>query len=335
MKGRIEIAEIFGASLEGNPLKDSMSRLTPVYLPAEYVNENKRFPVVYFLHGFTGSGLSWLNSSSFTLNVPQRLDRLIETGVIPPCMGVFVDGWTALGGSQWINSEAIGAYRDYLVRDVVGWVDKKYRSVPSAQGRAVIGKSSGGYGAWVMGAHHSDVFGHIGAQSADAYFEYGYLPEFPKAADALRKAGGPEAWFRTMTTRALETRMRGDDHAVINVVAMSAAYSPKKGLPLNLELPFDAYTARLNEEVWQRWLAHDPVRFVPKYLSSFKQLTSLFVDCGARDEFHLQYGSRMVIDALRQGGVDVAYEEFDDGHMGINYRVDKSLSAIVPQMKQE
>ena len=58
--------------------------------------------------------------------------------------------------------------------------------MPRAAARAVVGKSSGGYGALVMGAHHPDVFGHVASHAGDAGFEYCYLPDFPRAAAALQ-----------------------------------------------------------------------------------------------------------------------------------------------------
>jgi hypothetical protein len=157
------------------------------------------------------------------------------------------------------------------------------------------------------------------------------LPEFPKAAGALQRAGGVEAWFREFNRRAQETKLKGEDHATVNALAMAAAYSPKTGEPLGFELPFDPTTARVRESVWQRWLEHDPVRFIPKSLEAFRKLKTVFVDCGLRDEFHLQFGARMVVEALRQGSVEVIHEEFEDGHMGINYRYDRSLLSIAPR----
>ena len=125
-------------------------------------------PSVYFLHGFSGSARGWTNVSAFQPSVPERLDALVASGALPPIVGVFVDGWSALGGSQWLNSEAIGRYRDYVARDVVTFVDGRCRTVPRAAARAVVGKSSGGYGALVMGAHHPDVFGHVASHAGDA-----------------------------------------------------------------------------------------------------------------------------------------------------------------------
>ena len=147
-----------------------------------YGEGDQRYPVVYFLHGFSGSGLQWLNVSPFTKNVPERLDALIADGKIPPMLGVFIDGWSSLGGSQWINSEGIGRYRDVVARDVVSWVDRTFKTLAKGASRALVGKSSGGYGALVISRFHPETFDHVGVHSADAGFEYAYLNELPQAA---------------------------------------------------------------------------------------------------------------------------------------------------------
>lgn len=332
MKGTVEIRDIHAPSLEGNPLGDSATRRTPIYLPPGYAQSSARYPGIYFLQGFTGGGMAWVNYPGFGQTVPERLDAMVASGKVPPFIGVFVDGWTAIGGSQWVNSEAIGNYRDYVARDVVAWADANLRTVPEREARAVVGHSSGGFGALVMGRHHPDVFAHVGSQSGDAYFEYCYLRDLPNAAGALLKAGSVRAWFEDFWRRAKETKVRGDDHGVLNALAMAAAYSPRRGEDMNLELPFDRETARLREDVWARWLEHDPVRFIPKSADAFRSLQTVFVDCGTRDEFNLRWGARMVAQELRKIGVAVLHEEFEDGHMGINYRYARSVEVIAPRL---
>jgi pimeloyl-ACP methyl ester carboxylesterase len=335
MKGTIQQFQVFGGSLEGNPLGDTSTRTTPVYLPPGYAEKaDQRYPVVYFLHGFSGSGPQWLNVSAFSPNVPDRLDALIAAGTIPPVIGVFIDGWTSLGGSQWINSEGIGRYRDYVARDMVAWTDKTFRTIAKGAARALIGKSSGGYGAWVISRFHPDVFHHIGVHSGDAGFEYAYLHDLPVAAGPLLKAGGVEPWFKDFVARAAATKMKGEDHAVINMLCMSAAYSPKKGEPLGIELPIDLNTGRLRVDVWNRWLVHDPVRFVPKHADVYRKLKSIFMDCGTRDEFNLRWGARLVAEELKNNKVEHLAEEFEDGHMGVNYRFERSLSYLVPRLEK-
>lgn len=335
MKGTVQVHQMAAPSLEGNPLGDKAQRSVPVYLPPGYADEKEtRYPVVYFLHGFSGSGLQWLNVSPFTRNVPERLDHLIGEGRVPPVIGVFVDGWTSLGGSQWINSEGIGRYRDLVVRDTVQWADRTFRTVAKGAARALVGKSSGGYGALVISRYHPDVFHHLGVHSADAGFEWAYLNELPQAASAILKAGGLEAWYRDFLKRAAETKMKGDDHVVINMICMGAAYSPKKGEPLNCELPIELPTGRLRVDVWNRWLVHDPVRFVPKHADVYKRLKSLFLDCGTRDEFNLRWGARLISEELKTAGVEHVHEEFEDGHMGVNYRFERSLSWLIPRLER-
>ena len=328
MKGQVAVESLEAPSLQGNPLGDPVRRPAVVYYPEGYTSSSARFPVVYFLHGFTGSALGWTNVSAFSPRVPERLDALIAAGKVPPALGVFVDGWTALGGSQWINSGAVGRYQDYLVDDVVGWADRTLRTVAKPQARALVGKSSGAYGALAAAAGRPGVFGHIASHSGDSYFEYCYLGDFPKAASALLSAGGLESWWKGMLQRGQETKLRGDDHPVLNIVAMAAAYSPDPKEPMGIALPFDPQTARIRDDVWTRWLAKDPVRFVPENLAPFKALDSIFIDCGTRDEFQLRWGARMVAEALKAAGARVTHEEFEDGHMGINYRYDASLQSI-------
>jgi len=330
MHGRLVRARLHARALQGNPLGDPAERELLAWLPPSH-GDGVRLPAVYFLHGFSGSVGSWTNVSPFGLTVPERIDAQVAAGVLPEFAAIFVDGWTAIGGSQWVNSEAVGRYRDYLVEDVVPFAEREWGLLPAAGARAVVGKSSGGYGALVMARHHPEVFAHVACHAGDSGFEYCYLHDFPRAAGALENTDAA-AWLAGMKERARARRLEGDDFAVLNVIAMAAAYSPRAGEPLGVELPFEPDTCALRPEVWARWLAHDPARFVPGALDSFRRLQTLFVDCGRHDEFQLRWGARMVVKSLEEAGIAVTYEEFDDGHRGIDYRYDRSLQVIAPRL---
>lgn len=331
MKGSLEQRPLKSRILADNPLGDPSERVLRFYLPPGHA-EAGPLPVVYFLHAYGNSGATWFNATGFGPSVPERIDALIEAGTIPPCIAVFVDGWTSVGGSQWANSDAFGRYRDHLVREVVREVDRSYPTRAEASGRAVIGHSSGGYGALLMGRFHPEVFGHLASHSGDAYFEYCYLPSLPVAAGAFLKAGGVEAWYAGFQERARHRKLLREDHEVMSMLAMAMAYSPRKGEPFGAELPFELETGRMRMDVWSRWLVNDPVRFVPKYVDVFRRLKTLFLDCGVRDEAHLRWGTRMLAEDLRAGGVEVIHEEHEDGHTGISYRYERSLSVLVPRM---
>jgi pimeloyl-ACP methyl ester carboxylesterase len=326
MSGQMIEVEIDSPALAGNPLGDPARRPLLVWRPPGH--DGGPLPAIYFLHGFTGTARGWTSAGPFQPTVPDRLGALVESGAVPPFLAVFPDGFTGLGGTQWINSPAVGRYQDYVADDVVSFVEARFGAVPRREARAIVGKSSGGYGALRMGRDRPEVFAHVACHSGDAAFEYCYLGELPVAAGALLAAESPAAWLAELKRRARATKMAGGDHPVLNVLAMAAHYSPDPDEPLGLALPFERETGRLRPEVWARWLAEDPVRYVPQAIERYRRLATVFVDCGTRDEYHLRWGARMVVESLRAGGVEVLHEEFEDGHQGTSYRYEASVRAI-------
>jgi pimeloyl-ACP methyl ester carboxylesterase len=330
MPGRLVELELDSPALAGNPLGDPSRRTVLAWTPPGH--DGGPLPAVYFLHGFTGTARGWTQAGPFQLTVPERLDALVESGELPPFLAVFPDGFTSLGGTQWIDAPAVGRYQRYVAEDVVALVEARLGAIPRREARAVVGKSSGGYGALCMGRDRPGVFAHLACHSGDAGFEYCYLMDFPKAAAALLAAPDPAAWLADLKRRARATKMGGGDHPVLNTLAMAAHYSPDPTARLGLALPFALPTGRLREDVWARWLSADPVRFVPASLDAFRRLATVYVECGTRDEYHLRWGARMIAESLREAGVPVVHEEFEDGHSGTSYRYDVSLRVIVPRL---
>ncbi len=330
MDGRLVELEVDSAALAGNPLGDPARRLVLVYLPAAH--GGAPLPAITFLHGFAGSARGWTSPSLFAPTVPERLDALVAAGAIPPVVGVFPDGMTGLGGTQWTNAAAVGRYQDYVADDVVRAVEGAFGTIPRRAARAVVGKSSGGYGALRMGRDRPDAFAIVGCHAGDAYFEYCYGADLPKAAGGLLGAADVGAWLEGARRKAREAKLAWGDHVTLNTIAMAAHYSPNPRAPLGLDLPFELPSGRIREDVWARWLAHDPVRFVPEGIAAFRRLAGVFVDCGTRDEHELRWGARMIAAALRDAGVAVEHQEFEDGHTGTGYRYDASLRWIAPRL---
>ena len=334
LHGRLEIVTLPAPSLRGNPLGDPHVRPTPVYLPPQYDREpSRRFPVIYNLHGFTGSGFAHLNFQAWQPRSHERLETAIEAGEVPPCIYVLVDGWSKLGGTQYVNSSAIGNHFDYVTRDVTDHIDRTFRTIAHRDARAVMGKSSGGYGALVMAAFASDIFGLVADHSGDAGFTWCYLPDFPKTAEALRKAGGLRAWLEAFWERARTKKPAREDGPIINIVAMAASYSPDPSAEMGIRLPFDLDTCALDEVVWRRWLERDPVSFIPRRLEAVRSLRLLYLDCGSRDDFNIQWGSRQLDRKLDELGIAHVYEEFDDDHLNVQYRYERSFRAIGERLR--
>ena len=326
--GRVVLERFESSTLRGNPLGYPHVRTVPVYLPPGYDEPGQarsRYPVVYVLTGFTGKGTMLLNESGWTEPLPRRLDRLIASGKVQPLIAVLPDCFTRYGGSQYLDSRAHGRYETHLVRELVPYIDRVYRTRAAAAHRAVLGKSSGGYGAIVQGLRHPDVFGALADHSGDAAFEYCYLPDFPKVCTAVWKAGSLEKWWRAFQRTPKKTwELLG----VLNIIAMAAAYSPNPRKPLGVDLPFDLETGALDERVWRRWLTWDPVRMVASHRAAARRLRLVYLDCGLRDQFNLQLGARILARELRAAGARVVHEEFDDDHLDIQYRYDRSFELL-------
>jgi enterochelin esterase family protein len=312
--------------LADNPLSDPATRQLPVILPSNYESSGKRYPVIYGLTGFTGSGPMQLNIAAWQPNLQDRIDYLMADGRLPPAIVVLPDCLTRYGGSQYVNSPAIGRYEDYVLDEIIPFVDSKYRTLATPEGRGVYGKSSGGYGALTLAMRRPGVFGAVACHSGDMYFEYSYKPDFPKFLNVVNKAGGLEQWWAEFEGKI---RKEGRDIEAVEVFAMAAAYSPNPAAkPYPIDFPFDLRTGEIKPDVWQRWLDHDPVYMVERYADNLKRLRLLFIDCGTRDEFNLHYGARILVQRLKALGVAHEHEEFDDGHMSIQYRYDVSLPKI-------
>lgn len=325
LKGTVKILNHTSEVLRGNPLGDKHERELYVYLPPDYDGE-KKFPAVYCLTGFTGRGKMLLNDSALAPNLAERMDKLIAEGKIRPMIVVMPDCFTYYGGSQYINSSATGNYEDYLVKEIVPFVDENFRTVADRNSRAVMGKSSGGYGALVHAMRHADVFGLCASHAGDAYFEHCYLPDIPKAFRALLKTqGDPVAFIKKFWA---EEKKGKDDFSALNILGMSSCYSPNPEAELGFDLPFDLQTGEIRSDVFNRWLEHDPVRMVEKYVDELKSLKLLYLDAGTSDEFALDIGARIFVSRLKEFGISHVHEEFEGGHFNIGYRYDRSLELI-------
>src|SRR5215470_17451690 len=202
--------------LDGNPLGDPVVRDLFVYVPPDYSPEaSRRWPALLALVGFTGSGGYLFNVDPLTEPLHEKLDRMIASGKCPPVIIAAPDCFTRVGGNQYINSIGTGRYEDYLVDEIIRFVDGHYRTLPRGQW-GVFGKSSGGYGSIVLGMRRPDAFCALADHSGDANFELCYIPDFGGALDAFRDAGGPAAWLDRFW--AEPNRRRHKLHKPINIV---------------------------------------------------------------------------------------------------------------------
>jgi len=335
LSGTVVVEEIESPSLAGNVLGDPSSRPLPVYLPPGYDPEgSRRYPVLYCLHGFTGSAPALAAPRAWALNPIQWLDRMIIEKRVPPAILVVVDGFTRYGGSQYVNSALNGNYADYVAHDVVGYVDANFRTLARPEARGIFGKSSGGFGALHIVMEYPGRFAAAASQSGDAYFQYCYLPDFAKTQRALERHGGLAGFIAAFDA---EKKKSNGSIEAMNTIGMAAAYSPRPDArePFDIDLPFDLQTGLLREDVWARWLRFDPAVVCTERIDAFRALRKLYVDCGRRDEYALDLGARIMVQRLREGGIDVQHEEYDDGHMNVLYRHEQVYPALLERLDNE
>jgi enterochelin esterase family protein len=328
MSGHVQIHAFESRLLAGNALGDAPRRQVPVYLPPSYETSDLRYPVLFALAGFTGTGLSYLNHDWYQPNLPAMLDALIDRGAMPPAVVVMVDGMTALGGNQYVDSPAVGPWARHVTEELVPWAEATFRTLPGRDHRGVFGKSSGGYGAMMMALEHADVFAGAVSHSGDCYFDYCYGPEFPKAADGLRSVGGLSAFLSQLKARAWP-KFPGRLFPALNITAMTHFYAPNADAECGVDLPFDPETGERREDVLARWALRDPCNLVEAHAEALGSLSLLWIECGTRDEYNLHHGARILSARLRAAGVEHVHEEFDDDHRSLNYRYATSLPRLV------
>jgi enterochelin esterase-like enzyme len=335
LAGTLERIRFRGAALEDNPLGDPVERELLVYLPPSYASPTtatRRYPVLFVLTGYASTHQSLLNFKPWEPNFLERYERLLGQGCREAIV-VLADCFTRLGGSQFIDSRGTGRYQSYLADDVLSFVDQRYRTLAKREARAIVGKSSGGFGALAMGMDRPECFSVIGSHAGDAAFELSLQPRFTEVAPVYERYGGAEGFLAKLTAQPDATGPSGQrEFHALEILAMASVYAPgpKPGLG---ELPFDAYTATLASDAWQRWLAHDPVVRLRKAPKLLKDARLVFLDAGKYDEYGLQFGARILAQCLSNSGVTAHHEEFEGGHMGTSHRYDVSLPKLLAALE--
>jgi S-formylglutathione hydrolase FrmB len=334
LQGDVHIDFVDSPALRGNALGDPSERPVVVYVPPGYDPQgSRRYPVLYCLHGYTGDAAALISARPWETNVVQWIDRLIAEKRMEPAILAIVDGFTRLGGSQYVNSIHNGDYATYVIRDVIGHLDAAYRTVAREAGRAVLGKSSGGFGSLYLSMQYPGTFAAFASHSGDSYFAYAQPRGFVDAQRTLEK----HDWDIAAFVEAFEKKpKRGQpEYVTMEMLGYTAAYTPKSAAAFDLDLPFDRRTGELLEDVFARWLQFDPVEMCQHKQAELARLRLRYLDCGRRDEYALDVGARVLAKRMRAMGLEVRHEEFDDDHRNVGYRYEVSLPALAGVLERE
>ena len=304
-EGSTVVEEVYSPSLEGNLQGNPSTQPVQVYLPPGYDDyPDNEYPVVYFLHGY--------NQHYNTFNPYSGLNRKISQKLIVPMIVVIPNGSTKYEGSFYTNSYVSGNWEDYIVQDIVPYIDSKYKTLVDRNKRVIAGHCMGGFGAMYLSMKHPEVFGLVASHSSEFCID-----ALARAAQPMIKMENPNGGIA------------GPDPAkpfTSFFYMFSAAYSPNlDNPPYFIDLPFDD-TCGLREEVLSKWAAYDPIQMFPEHLDALRSLKGIYLDVGDKDELQSGYFMTPFSNALDMAGVPHFFEIFDGMHYSNLYtRLAKAL----------
>ena len=288
----VERITIHGRSLEGNLEGDAVDRPAIVFLPPSYASDrNRRYPVVYALHGYSIGAEQWTQE----IHVPQTIEGAFARGARDMIV-VLPDSKTVHNGSMYSSSVTTGDFETFIARDVVSYIDAHYRTLPHRESRGLVGHSMGGYGASRIGMKHADVFGSLYIMSPCCLSPRAAAPASPATDEALAAVKTPA------DSAKLPFGVRAQ-------LAAAAAWSPNPNKPpLYLDLP-----APGNEQaVLGRWAANAPLAFLDQYVGRLREYRAIAIDVGDMDTLKVDTGK--LHDALTAYGIAHTFELYTGTH---------------------
>ena len=317
---------IIWPTLTENLIGEDGSKVMRVYLPPSYDFTEKRYPVIYVLHGFGG------DSKSLTRKMKSALDRMIFGEEIQEAIAVFVDGSNRFGGSQYLSSPTIGDYETYIRRDLVNFIDRQYRTIPHRDSRGITGFSMGAYGAMHLSLKYPEVFGVVVAQASTYNFDDDLVKSFTEKGgvvitlmEPLKQKSGDEFW-NALNELANSDTLRKVSLPFRNGLAYLAAVAsnPDKP-PCYLDLPYRLKAGfppwERDEAVWERIVENDIIHELDRYLNRLAQnsqrpvrLNGIKLVHGTGDQIALLRQAQALDQKLTELGIDHEFVKHGGGH---------------------
>lgn len=335
-QGILQESTVHSSSLEGNLLGDPASRSLIVYLPPGYDTSDERYPVVYLLHtggaterffpynefppSFEATGMFIKPQDFPETGFASLIDSLINVGDIQPMIIAMPNINTAYGGSFGINSALNGNYEDYIVQDIVSYVDSNFRTLAKSENRAIAGHCMGGFGAMYLSMKHPEVFGLVASHSSEFCID-----ALARASQPMLKAENPDGIGGPDPAKPFTSFM----------YLFSAAYSPNlANPPYYIDIPFDD-TCAIREDILEKWAMYDPIQLFPSHVPALMGMKGIYLDVGDKDELQSSYFMLPFSEALNTVGIAHSFELFDGMHYANLYtRLSKSLTFLSESMKQ-
>lgn len=309
-RGQLLEVSVQGSSLDNNLLGFSTLRDVRIYLPPSYKkNTQRRYPVIYVLHGITDPLTAWTVPWSDTEvdygTIQNLMDRGIKAGLLQEMMLVLFDARTPYFGCHYVNSPVKGNWQDFLAHDLVTYVDANFRTLARRESRGVMGHSMGGYGALRVGLDRPEIFSAVYGLSPSVLGWSGDLSTENPAFAVLASEEDPSQHIES-------------NFYVGAVIGLSQAFSPNpERPPYFADFPFrqDGDELVPNEPAHSRWESNFLANRIDAYLEQPIRLKGIMFDAGFGDQFtHIPPTSRALSEALTDKNVEHTFEMYNGDH---------------------
>ncbi|MEI6947368.1 alpha/beta fold hydrolase [Paraflavisolibacter sp. H34] len=317
-KGRVERIKVHGKGLEGNLAGDPADRDVSVYLPAGYNKDPKRrYPVVYFLHGFTDDDAQWYGFKKHWINLPQILDKVFAWGGAREMIVVTPNAYNRFHGSFYSNSVTTGNWEDFVSKELVASIDARYRTLARPESRGLCGHSMGGYGGMRIAQKHPEVFSSVYLLSPCCLLP---VPNNPPR---------PEALARQDSVKTVADFEKAD-FGTRAAFATAAAWAPNpQNPPLYLDLPYQ--NGQLQPLVQTKLWANMPLATLDQYIPNLKQLRALGFDAGTQD-VAIAAGLRALDSSLSVYSIPHQFEIYEGNHINrVGERIEQKMLGFFSQ----
>ncbi|HPG38233.1 MAG TPA: alpha/beta hydrolase-fold protein [bacterium] len=316
-------------SLAGNLIGEATTQSIIVYLPPSYSESTARYPVVYFLPGWTDYVTNWTNGAYQGFRLKTSMDKLITDGVCREMIVVIVSGRNFMGGGFYVNSPVTGNWEDFVTQDVIEYMDANYRTLAVAQSRGITGHSMGGFGALNLAMLHPELFSVVYALSPGLYDTLGLKEAQVFKSTTLIKTfiQKLDEWAQLDKESALQAfktfvagRFSSGDWDGAFGWAYGTAFSTNIAKPFpHLDYPYTLVNDELQVDstLWYKYESGfgGVAQEVELYKNNLAGLRGLGIDVGTNDEYRwISKGCKYMHDLLTAAGIAHDYNTFNGGH---------------------
>ena len=307
---KVQTKKIIAPSIQNNTGGEDPNRRITIYLPAGYEKSNKRYPVIYFLHGFAADDQDMMNYIGFR----ALMDSAIKAGQLRPSILVVPNSMTKYFGSFYTNSSVAGNWADFIGKDVVEYIDKNYRSIADRNSRGLFGHSMGGTGALKMAMLFADKFSAVYAMSPGALH---FSDDFRLGHPAFKRVSEQKN-MDSMRTAVPYYDFEKFPFFEMIYASLCRMYSPNANetlLQADQPMKYVNGKMQVNVEVYKKWEANFPINMIEDHIPALKSLKALKIDWGRNEEFkHIPRTNIEISKKLEALGIKHFAEEYIGSH---------------------